>query len=335
MGSGRKLTMINLALIGVGSWGKNYLATAKKLPDIRIKYLCATNEKSFAAYPGDYIKTTNYQYLFKFSDIDGVIIATPNATHDEITYEFLKRGFTVLVEKPLSEDYQNAKKLLSLPKKSKGKLQVGHVYLFDPAYIKTKELVKNIGKIRYIDYEGTSYGLLRKNTSALWDIGSHAISLCVDISQSYPKAISAWGQNLLYPKTKFFDTTSLKLEFADETYAYIRLNWIFPEKRRKLVITGESDSIMYDAEATKKIIYYKDIVPNQDLYIRYQNAKISYPKYSSKTSLENEIIEFAKAITINRAITYSGLELGLKVTQLLDLAEQSIVQNGKLLTIKE
>jgi len=324
--------MVNLALIGVGNWGKNYIATCKKLPNIRIKYLCASSKKNLQGFTGDYVKTTNYKELFNYSDIDVVIIATPNATHPEISAEFLKKGYNVLVEKPLSEDYRKALKLLPL-KKNRGKLQVGHVYLFDPAYIKTKELVKNMEKIRYIDYEGTSYGLLRKNTSVLWDIGSHAVSLILDIAQSDPKTISAWGNNLLYPKSKFYDTASLKIDFEEGISAFIQLNWLFPEKRRKLIVTGEKDSVLYDAEAEKKVVFYKDIIPDKDLHIRYQGAKVSFPTYDAATPLENEINEFVNAINKKQAITYSGLDLGIKVTKLLTLAERSIAQKGKAMNV--
>ena len=151
----------------------------------------------------------------------------------------------------MSTDFRKSITLFPLQQKTGSKFLVGHVYLFDPAYLKTKELVKKMRKIYYLDYEGTSYGLLRKNSSALWDIGSHAISLFLDISKSEPKIISAWANNILYPETTFYDATSLKIEFKDGTFAYMRLNWLFPEKRRKLVITGENDSVMYDAEAKK------------------------------------------------------------------------------------
>ena len=69
--------MVNLALIGIGAWGKNYITTCKKLPNISIKYLCATSKKNLDTYSGNYIKTTNYKDLFNYSDIDGVIVATP------------------------------------------------------------------------------------------------------------------------------------------------------------------------------------------------------------------------------------------------------------------
>ena len=315
--------MINLALIGVGAWGKNYVSTCKKLSNVRIKYLCAKTEETLNDFQGDFIKTNNYKDLFKYPDIDGVIIATPNATHHEISYEFLKRGFNVLVEKPMSEDYFASRSLLPIQKKNGAKFQVGHIYLFDPAYKKTKELVQSIGKLRYIDFVGTNNGPLRKGTSALWDIGSHAISLCLDISQKNPKKVSAWANTSVHPGTKYFDFTSLKLELEDGIVAYIKVSWLFPVKKRELVIVGEKDSIMYDAEAKKKVIFYKN------MYSKLNLPKITYPKYSSLTPLEIEINEFVQAIKKKKVITQSGLAFGIKVTKVLNLAERSIAQNGK------
>ena len=78
--------MINLALIGVGAWGKNYISTLKSFTDCRIKYLCAESTKSLNVYGDDYIKVTDYKELFSFPDIDGVIIATPNSTPVSYTH---------------------------------------------------------------------------------------------------------------------------------------------------------------------------------------------------------------------------------------------------------
>ena len=324
--------MINLALIGVGAWGKNYISTLKSFTDCRIKYLCAESTKSLNFYGDDYIKVTDYKELFSFPDIDGVIIATPNSTHYEIAQAFLSKNYPVLIEKPFIENYSQGLKLKSKLKNNEFKGIVGHTYLFDPAYKKAKELVKNIGPIRYISYEGTNNGPYRQGTSALWDIGPHAVSLCMDINQKEPEYVSAWAMDTLRPGNDFYDFSIIKLRFFDQTEAFIKISWLFPMKKRELVIIGRTSGIVYDAVAEKKVSYYENMIP-RDITKKNDNSEISYPTYGSISPLEAEIGEFVAVIMNKSKNKYSNLDFGIKITQVLNLAEESIKTNAKPIKI--
>ena len=85
--------MITLALIGKGKWGSKYLEVVEKIPDCIIKY----------------VKTRDYKDLHNYSDIDGIIIATPDSTHARIIEEFPSKY--LLVEKPLTTSLKEARKI--------------------------------------------------------------------------------------------------------------------------------------------------------------------------------------------------------------------------------
>lgn len=316
--------MIQLALIGIGVWGRNFISTINSFTDCRIKYVCSKTTKTLKLLRGDYIKTIHYEDLFKYSDIDGVIIATPSATHYEISQEFLKRGFNLLIEKPLATNYIQALKLQSLYKNSTSKVLVGHTYLFDPAYKKTLELVQAMGQIRYISYEGLNNGPIRPDTSVLLDFGPHAISLCLDIYQKEPVQISAWALDTIRPKSGFFDLAYVGFTFLDQSKAFIKMSWLFPVKKRELVIVGSNTAIIYNDLADKKVTYYRDIVRN----VKRKDPKVEYPNYDLKPPLEVEIREFVDAIKNDKKIIRSDLNFGVKVTKMIHLAEQSIGHNG-------
>lgn len=325
--------MISLALIGIGAWGKNYLAVMPNINNkARIKYVCSKSDASLDSIKGDYIKTNNYKSLLLQKDIKGVIIATPNSTHFELASEFLNKGIDVLIEKPIVEDYRQAEKLKLIQNKTRAKLQVGHIYLFDPAYIEAKKLVKSIGKIRYINFEGTNNGPIRPNTSALWDIGTHAVALCLDIYSEKPKSISAWAMSSVYPKTNYYDFSSVKIVFEDEVEAFIKVSWLFPFKRRELVIVGKKNTIIYDDQNISKISVIENVILKNDKSVS-SSADVSRPKYSSVSPLEMEISDFVDAIEKNKKITKSNLDFGISVTKIINLAEESIRKNGKPMNI--
>ncbi len=326
--------MINLALIGIGKWGRNYLSTIKAFPNCRIKYLCSSTAANLQEYKEDYVGTTDFKELFKYQDIDGVIIATPGSTHYQIIEEFLKKGFNLLIEKPLVTKYTDLLKLKELKNKTTSKILVGHVYLFDPAYIKTKELLKDIGQIKSISYESVNNGPFRTDMSILWDLGPHAISLILDIYDKTPYQVVAWGLENLRPKLKLFDLVALRLKFSDQNDAFIKLNWLYPIKRRELVIVGSKSILLYNDLLPNRVTLFENMGPDilgKDLIKKLPNIK--YPSYEHRLPLEVELGEFIEAIGKNQDPTRSNLDFGIKVTKILHLAEQSIKNKGEAVNV--
>lgn len=325
--------MKNLALIGIGEWGKNYLSTIKAFPDCRIKYLCASSYKSLQEYKKEYVITTNFKELFRFKDIDGVIIVTPGSTHYEIAEEFLKKNFNLLIEKPLVTKYTDILKLEKIKNKTTSKVLVGHIYLFDPAYIKVKKLIKDLGQIKSISYVAENNGPFRTDMSVLWDLGPHAISLILDIYKT-PHQIAAWGLKYLRPKTELLDLVAIKLKFPDQKDIFVKLSWLAPIKRRELVIVGRNSTVVYSDLLPNRVILYENMGPDikgKDL-IR-KTPLIKYPSYEHKLPLEVELREFIKAIEKKKHINRSNLDFGIKVTKILFLAEQSIKNKGESINV--
>lgn len=307
--------MINFALIGLGEWGKNYLSTIKAFPDCCIKYICSQTLKGFSYSNNGYIKTTNFRELFKYRDIDGVIIATPGSTHFRIAEEFLKNGFNLLIEKPLVMDYKSALRLKALNNKAATKVLVGHIYLFDPAFVQMKKLFKRTGSLNSLSYTAENHGPFRSDMSVLWDFGPHPISLFLDLIQEDPRSISAIGNS---------DVIHMKIEFPGNITASVNLSRTSLVKRREFTVEG-----------TKSTFIYNDLEENRLAFFERtgleRTQKIKYPSYNHRLPLELELEEFINAISGNRDIKRSGLDFGVEVTRLLSLAEDSIKRGGEVI----
>ncbi len=208
--------MINLALIGVGKWGKNYLTTVSDIPGCQIKY----------------IKTRDYRQLLNKNDIDGAIIATPGSTHFAIASEFLKKGFNLLIEKPLTTNLEEAEKLFDLWNK-KSKVLVGITYLYHPAYQELKNQLIEIGRIKSMEFEGLN-SPIRDDIPVLWDWGPHAVSLFLDLVKSEVTKVRGNGQ---------IDQANLELEFKNGVKASAKMSWVYPQKVRKLKVVGSKKTV--------------------------------------------------------------------------------------------
>ena len=84
------------------------------------------------SYPGVEL-LENASELFRRPDIDAVALATPAATHADLTLAALSEGKDVYVEKPLALDLPTAKKVQEAAERSPRIVQVGHLLRYHPA----------------------------------------------------------------------------------------------------------------------------------------------------------------------------------------------------------
>ncbi len=97
--------------------------------------------------------------LFSSKLIDAVLIATPHFEHTSIGIDALKRGYHVLVEKPISVHKADCEKLIAAHSNKKQVFAAMFNQRTDPHYIKVRELIRNgeLGKLRRINWIITNW----------------------------------------------------------------------------------------------------------------------------------------------------------------------------------
>ena len=281
--------MIKIGLIGVGRWGTNILRTLEGMRDVKV----VVNPDS--------------------DDIDGVIIATPGSTHAEIALPFIKIGMPTFIEKPMTTNLKDAEQI---KKAAKNIVMVGHVHLYNPAFLKAKELIKKkIGKIRLLRFEGRNDGPIRDDMSVLWDWGPHGISMILNALGEAPTHAQAWGYLGLRPGTKLYDAVEARLLFPGNVEGTLAVSWLSPEKRVKLTVIGSKASVIFDDAAVNKVALYR-------------KGEFTHPSYDKQPPLKLELEAFIKAIKTKKQ-PLTDVNNGLKVVKILAAAEKSIALDGK------
>src|SRR6266446_6171658 len=121
---------IRFGVIGCGGMGTGHLSSLVKRSDAdNLKVIAVsdvyqrrlTRAKGICQGEG----YPDYRKLLERSDIDAVLIATPDHWHSKISIEAMDSGKDVYVEKPMTHTVEQALQLRDAVKRTKRTLQVG------------------------------------------------------------------------------------------------------------------------------------------------------------------------------------------------------------------
>ena len=123
---------INIGVVGYGGRGEYVAAQFKKFADAhnkacQIVAVCDVWEKRKRSGAEKYQCKgyLDYRELLNQSDVDAVIVATPDHWHGKIALEAMDKGKDVYLEKPMTHTNEEAHQLVNTVKETKRVLQVG------------------------------------------------------------------------------------------------------------------------------------------------------------------------------------------------------------------
>lgn len=247
---------IGIGVIGCGHWGPNHIRVFNEIDGAEVVACADLNEARLdrirTRYPQihattDYRNWLNDDWRGRLAGrIDAVVVATPTKTHAPIAREVLQAGKHVLVEKPLCMTSKEAYELSTAADAANRVLMVGHVFVFNSGIVKLREAIEGheLGRIQYLDAVRTNLGPVRGDVNALYDLGTHDISIFNYLLDSTPVAVSAHGRCITQPAIE--DVCFVTLRYPDGTIGHIHVSWLNPRKVRTLTIVGEQKMAHWD-----------------------------------------------------------------------------------------
>ena len=333
---------LRLAVIGCGRWGPNHIRVFSESNRSRV-VACADTSKAKLKHVTsrfDLRTTTDYRELLDARDIDAVVIATPTASHYEITRRALQAGKHVLVEKPLCSNIDEGHDLVQLARETRLVLMVGHVFLFNNGINKLKEMIGSgeLGRIHYLDATRTNLGPIRGDVNALYDLATHDISIFNYLVGAMPTEISAIGRCISQKTIE--DVCFATLKYPDGTLGHVHVSWMNPCKVRTMTIVGEKKMAHWDdINPTDPVrIFDKglDEEPHYDSFgeFRYllRSGEMHVPALRQTEPLTNPAHAFLDWV-MNGKANESDAEYGLNVVRVLKAAMRSMRNGGAMCPI--
>lgn len=142
---------INVGIIGVGGKGKGHLGAFHHHPMSRIVAVSDADAEHMKAAPGA-AQHQDMRKLLEMKDVDAAVIATPNHWHSLAAIWAMQAGKHVYVEKPVSHNIWEGRKMVEAARKYKRLCQAGTQHRSCPAPIAAARDIKagKYGKVIWV-----------------------------------------------------------------------------------------------------------------------------------------------------------------------------------------
>jgi predicted dehydrogenase len=125
---------IRVAVIGLGGKGSQHVKVFRQLPGVRVVALCDVDQKRLAERVKSFDKVfahTDPRRILDRPDVDAVVIAAPDHWHALLAVWACQAGKDVYVEKPVSHNIWEGRKIIEAAAKYKRVVQAGTQYRSD------------------------------------------------------------------------------------------------------------------------------------------------------------------------------------------------------------
>jgi len=333
--------MIRIGVIGYGYWGPHVVRNFHSLAECKVSIVCDKSAQALRrvkqAYP-DVQVTSDVSEALSPTTVDAVAVVTPVWTHFELAKAALENGVHVFVEKPFTSTGTQAEELIDLADRKKLRIMVDHTFLFTGAVRKIRQLLDEgaLGKLYYYDSTRVNLGLFQHDVNVVWDLAPHDLSIMDHLIKDKAVAVVATGEKHLNAHE---DVAFITVYFQNNIIAHINVNWLSPVKVRTTLIGGEKRMVVWnDLEADEKVkVYDKGVqITNREgvyeLLVSYRSGDMWAPRVEQTEALKAECGYFIDCIK-NSTTPFNDGRAGLKVVRMLEAANQSIKERGRIVPL--
>ena len=319
--------MLKAGLVGAGHLGK-----------IHLKLLNQSEKYELVGFYDADIENgkkleTEFGYPFYenledlLSKIEVLDIVTPTLYHYDYAKLAIEKGLHFFIEKPITQNLEQAQEIIQLANSRGIKAQVGHVERYNPAFIATKSFIKNpmfieIHRLAEFNPRGT-------DVSVVLDLMIHDLDILLSIVKSPVKNIHASGVCVV---SKSPDIANARIEFENGCVANLTTSRISMKAMRKSRFFQKDAYISVDfLEKKAEVIRMKPAPENpSDFDMIIENAEgeknqiiFEYPNIQPNNAILDELESFATAILENKPIEVSlqdgteALKVALEIMEMI------------------
>lgn len=228
-----------MAVVGAGFMGLLHARTISECDSAELVAIIDLNEEvgqSAADQFGvKYIKHVEEALDNDLADAFSVVL--PDRLHVDVTSKILRAGKDVLLEKPMADTLEGARKIAEASENGGGRLMIAHIMRFDARYTGAAEAIRNgdIGDIVHVS--GKRFSLqdvgIRMNgtSSVLFYLGIHDVDAMQWVTNKKVKKVYARSVSKIMPLNgvNSEDAIFANFEYEDGSIGSLGVSWALPE----------------------------------------------------------------------------------------------------------
>lgn len=299
--------MSHIALIGCGNWGQHILRDLKIL-DCMVTVVCfsdASIKRARDQGADQIINSVN-----QIQKPNGIVIATPTATHLDVIESVMHYNVPLFVEKPLGT---NIEKASLIAKKMGEKIFVMDKWRYHPAIEMMGSIVKNgeLGNILNLSITQFSWDCPHSDVDFIDILLPHTLSITQEILGTIPEpskchiigndkkplVLQAWSED------------------SPSYYYHVAINT--PLYRREIILEGMHSFAVLKDSYSNEIEIYRKIENKRSLPL---TEKREIPNEMPLLRQLRVFIEFLNGGTAPKSNAQNGIQIMKKIARLRELA---------------
>ena len=331
--------MTRVAVIGVGSMGKNHARVYSEMPEAEL-IAVSDNNLETAEKIGAHFGVRAYQdyrQMLEKEKPEAVTISVPTALHYDVGMAAMQAGAHVLIEKPISATLEEGRALIQAADQLGRHLMIGHIVRFNAAHQELKKRLDNgeLGRVFQIFCRRAGPFPARiRDVGVIVDLAPHDIDIMRYLTGESPQRVYAEIEQRIH--TDHEDLLFALLRFPGHVTGALEINWLTPTKVREVLVIGERGMFRVD-DLTQDLYFYENSQATEGLWHGLQTIKgvsegsMTRFAIQRREPLRVELESFVRAVKGDAPVAVTGQD-GLEALRLSLLLIESGQTHQTLLT---
>ena len=320
--------MAKIGLIGCGMWGKNL---ARNLVQLEALVAVADqNTKSANEFASAFnVTAMSVNAMIEHTNVDGIVIATGAASHDELALAGLVATKHIYIEKPLSLSLTGAHAIRDAAKSAQRQVMVGHLIRYHAAFIELQKQLATgaIGSLCHVQANRLAMGRIRTTESVLFDLCPHDLSLILALVGDLPTETHCIGASHMTLGVVDFLTSFLG--FDGGVSAGMQTSWLSPFKEHRLTVTGSAGALVFDDTKPwpEKLTLFHDEMHLKGEHFLINRASPMAIPLTKVEPLKAEMRAFIQSCDCDSP-TPTDINEALAVQQVLEMLQNNLIDTS-------
>ena len=234
---------LRTAVIGVGYLGRFHAQKYAQLAGSQLVGVVDSRAPARDAVAAELGVPAFADYRALLGQVDAVSVVTPTPAHFAVARDFLQSGAHVLVEKPVTENLDDARELIRLAAQAGRVLQVGHLERFNAAILAAEPY---FDRPRFIECQRLApYKERGTDVNVVLDLMIHDIDIIQTIVASEIESIDAIGTPVFSGE---IDIANARIRFANGCIANATASRVSLKAERKMRLFRDDAYLSIDLQ---------------------------------------------------------------------------------------